>query len=126
MKPSVRPWRRPASPGRLLGLFAALLAAPAWAQQPSRADSTAGEALRRPADSFAPAGGARTPREWPRLLSTALPGAWSASMSRQDIRLGSADAHHDDAYPYRLPYGEGVSYPIIQGYGARLSHLGAE
>jgi murein DD-endopeptidase MepM/ murein hydrolase activator NlpD len=109
----------------LLGLFAALLATSAWAQPP-RADSTAREALRRPADSLAPAGGARTPREWPRSLSTALPGAWSASMSRQDVRLGGADAHHDDAYPYRLPYGEGVSYPIIQGYNARLSHLGAE
>ncbi len=47
-------------------------------------------------------------------------------MSRQDIRLGSVDAHHDDAYLYRLPYGERVSFPVIQGYGAKLSHRGAE
>ena len=47
-------------------------------------------------------------------------------MSRQDIRLGRVEARHDDAYIYHLPYGEGVSYPIIQGYGAKLSHVGAE
>jgi murein DD-endopeptidase MepM/ murein hydrolase activator NlpD len=72
------------------------------------------------------AGGARTPPEWPRALSTALPRAWSASMTRQDVRLGGLEARHDDAYTYRLPYGEGVSYAIIQGYGAKLSHVGAE
>jgi murein DD-endopeptidase MepM/ murein hydrolase activator NlpD len=98
-------------------LAAAVLAAPACAQAP-RADA--------PAGVLAPAGGARTPREWPRVLSTALPNAWSPGMSRQDMRLGIANARHDDAYAYRLPYGEGVSYPIIQGYGAKLSHVGAE
>jgi murein DD-endopeptidase MepM/ murein hydrolase activator NlpD len=81
----------------------------------------------RPATSVVePAGGARMPREWPRSPSTALPGAWSASMSRQDKRLGAVDAQHDDTYAYRLPYGEGVSYAIIQGYGAKPSHVGAE
>ena len=125
MKPLVRPWRRRASAGRLLGFFVAWLAAPTWAQPP-RVDSPVREALRPAASLVAPAGGARTPREWPRSLSTALPRAWSAAMSRQDIRLGSVGAHHDDAYMYHLPYGEGVSYPIIQGYGAKLSHLGAE
>src|SRR5262245_48679921 len=99
MKPLVGPWRRAASPGRLLALFAAVVSAPGWAQPP-RADSPAGEALQPAASFIAPAGGARTPREWPRSLSTAPPGAWSASMSRQDIRLGSADARHDDAYTY--------------------------
>ena len=107
MKPLVRPGRRDAAAGRLLGFLALALAAPAWAQVPL-------------------AGGARTPPEWPRALSTALPRAWSASMSRQDVRLGGIDARHDDAYTYRLPYGEGVSYAIIQGYGAKLSHVGAE
>lgn len=102
-----------------------MLAAPAWAQPP-RVDSLVSEALRPAASFVTPAGGARTPREWPRSLSTALPGAWSAAMSRQDIRLGRVDAHHDDAYTYHLPYGESVSYPIIQGYGAKLSHVGAE
>ena len=125
MKPLVRPWRRCASSGRLLGFFVAWLAAPTWAQPP-RIDSPVREALEPAASLVAPAGGARTPREWSRSLSTAPPGAWSAAMSRQDIRLGSVDAHHDDTYVYHLPYGEGVSYPIIQGYGAKLSHLGAE
>ncbi len=125
MKPLVRPWRRCAAAGRLLGFFAALLSAPAWAQLP-RVDSSGRETLEPAASLLAPAGGARTPREWPRSFSTALPGAWSAAMSRQDIRLGRVDARHDDAYSYHLPYGEGVSYPIIQGYGAKLSHVGAE
>ena len=51
---------------------------------------------------------------------------WSAAMSRADVELGRVDADHDDAYLYRLPYGAGVSFPIIQGYGARLSHRGVE
>ena len=33
---------------------------------------------------------------------------------------------HDDGYVYRLPYADGESYPVIQAYGARLSHRGAE
>src|SRR5262245_58744325 len=51
---------------------------------------------------------------------------WSAAMSRADVQLGRVDADHDDAYLYRLPYADDVSFPIIQGYGARLSHHGAE
>jgi len=51
---------------------------------------------------------------------------WSAAMSRTDLALGRIDADHDDAYLYRLPYGDDVSFPIIQGYGAKLSHRGAE
>ncbi|HVJ29300.1 MAG TPA: M23 family metallopeptidase [Gammaproteobacteria bacterium] len=51
---------------------------------------------------------------------------WSAAMSRADVALGRIDADHDDAYLYRLPYGDDVSFPIIQGYSAKLSHRGAE
>jgi murein DD-endopeptidase MepM/ murein hydrolase activator NlpD len=51
---------------------------------------------------------------------------WSAAMSREDVPLGRIDADHDDDYLYRLPYGTDVSFPIIQGYDARLSHRGAE
>jgi murein DD-endopeptidase MepM/ murein hydrolase activator NlpD len=51
---------------------------------------------------------------------------WSAAMSRADVALGRVDADHDDAYLYRLPYGDDVSFPIIQGYSAKLSHRGAE
>jgi murein DD-endopeptidase MepM/ murein hydrolase activator NlpD len=51
---------------------------------------------------------------------------WSAAMSRADVRLGRVDADHDDEYLYRLPYGDDVSFPIIQAYGAKLSHRGAE
>src|SRR5688572_7280532 len=51
---------------------------------------------------------------------------WSAAMSRADVALGRIDADHDDGYLYRLPYGDDVSFPIIQGYDATLSHRGAE
>lgn len=54
------------------------------------------------------------------------PMQWSAEMSREDVWLGRFDADHDDGYLYRLPYGTDVSFPIIQGYGAKLSHRGAE
>jgi murein DD-endopeptidase MepM/ murein hydrolase activator NlpD len=50
----------------------------------------------------------------------------SPATSREGLTLGHVDADHDDAYLYRLPYGDGVSFPIIQGYGAKLSHRGAE
>ncbi len=51
---------------------------------------------------------------------------WSAGMSREDVQLGRIDADHDDGYLYRLPYGTDVSFPIIQGYGAKLTHHGSE
>src|SRR5690606_40628700 len=33
---------------------------------------------------------------------------------------------HDDGYEYRLPYADSESHPVIQGYGAKLSHRGPE
>jgi murein DD-endopeptidase MepM/ murein hydrolase activator NlpD len=51
---------------------------------------------------------------------------WSAAMTRDEVALGRVDAEHDDGYLYRLPYGDDVSFPIIQGYGAKLSHRGVE
>jgi murein DD-endopeptidase MepM/ murein hydrolase activator NlpD len=51
---------------------------------------------------------------------------WSTDMDRHDLILGAIDPDHDDGYDYRLPYDDTVSYPVIQGYGARLSHRGAE
>lgn len=122
MKPSARPWRLPGLSGRWLGVLTVLFATQASAQMPCAGTP----ACERPNDLAAPVGGARTPRDWPLTLPTARPDAWSPGMSRQDIRLGRIDAEHDDDYLYRLPYGDGVSYPIIQGYGARLSHRGAE
>jgi len=47
-------------------------------------------------------------------------------MDRHDLIIGMIDAAHDDAYEYRLPYGEQVSFAVIQGYGAHLSHRGVE
>jgi murein DD-endopeptidase MepM/ murein hydrolase activator NlpD len=52
--------------------------------------------------------------------------AASAPVTREDVHLGRVEADHDDSYLYRLPYGDDVSFPIIQGYGAKLSHRGAE
>ena len=51
---------------------------------------------------------------------------WAPTMSRAEVQLGRVDADHDDGYLYRLPYGDGLSFPIIQGYGAKLTHRGAE
>src|SRR5690606_36023876 len=62
------------------------------------------------------AGGARVPNAADR----------SAATSRADLVLGRIDADHDDAYLYRLPYADDATFPIIQGYGAKLSHHGAE
>jgi murein DD-endopeptidase MepM/ murein hydrolase activator NlpD len=56
----------------------------------------------------------------------AVSSQWSPAMSRADVQLGRVDADHDDGYLYRLPYGDDVSFPIIQGYGAKLSHRGPE
>jgi murein DD-endopeptidase MepM/ murein hydrolase activator NlpD len=56
----------------------------------------------------------------------AAPSRSSAAMTRADVPLGRADADHDDAYLYRLPYGDDVSFPIIQGYDAKLTHRGVE
>lgn len=36
------------------------------------------------------------------------------------------DPDHDDAYLYRLPYGDAQSHPVLQGYSDALSHRGAE
>jgi murein DD-endopeptidase MepM/ murein hydrolase activator NlpD len=36
------------------------------------------------------------------------------------------DPDHDDNYLYRLPYGENVSYSVLQAYGSKLSHRGSE
>jgi murein DD-endopeptidase MepM/ murein hydrolase activator NlpD len=33
---------------------------------------------------------------------------------------------HDDSYVYRLPYGDAVSFAILQAWGSSLSHRGAE
>jgi murein DD-endopeptidase MepM/ murein hydrolase activator NlpD len=125
--PFARP-RRPQAPvGRLLGCLLVGLAAHAGAQ-PACTPSCALGAVSVPAATGLTnaAGGARTPREWPRPLTTTLPRTWSPTMTRQDVRLGRVNADHDDAYLYRLPYADGVTYPVIQAYGAKLSHRGSE
>lgn len=45
---------------------------------------------------------------------------------RRAFEIGIANPDHDDEYAYRLPYGEDVSYEVLQGYGSKLSHRGAE
>jgi len=40
--------------------------------------------------------------------------------------VGRLDAKHDDDYLYSLPYGDGHSYRVLQGYGSRFSHRGHE
>ena len=79
------------------------------------------------AASIAEIGGSRAP---PTAVPTGvLPATllrWAPELDRRQVVLGAIDPDHDDTYVYRLPYGEGVSYPVIQGYGSKLSHTGPE
>jgi murein DD-endopeptidase MepM/ murein hydrolase activator NlpD len=68
------------------------------------------------------AGGSRTPLPELALRSRAPVSLWG----RQDFIVGAIDPDHDDDYEYRLPYADAESHPVIQGYGAKLSHRGAE
>lgn len=43
-----------------------------------------------------------------------------------DWTIGDKDALHDDEQLYRLPYENGKSYRVLQGYGSRFSHVGLE
>lgn len=43
-----------------------------------------------------------------------------------DWALGRLDPRHDDTYLYRLPYGKGKTYGVLQGYGSKFSHTGLE
>jgi murein DD-endopeptidase MepM/ murein hydrolase activator NlpD len=45
---------------------------------------------------------------------------------RYDWTVGSLDALHDDKVVYRLPYANGESWTVLQGYGSRFSHTGLE
>jgi murein DD-endopeptidase MepM/ murein hydrolase activator NlpD len=40
--------------------------------------------------------------------------------------IGSEDAVHDNDHVYRLPYADGMSYRVLQGFGSRFSHRGVE
>ncbi|NNF52005.1 MAG: M23 family metallopeptidase [Gammaproteobacteria bacterium] len=42
-----------------------------------------------------------------------------------DWSPGRMDAKHDDSYRYRLPYQTGQNYRVLQGFGSRFSHTGA-
>ena len=43
-----------------------------------------------------------------------------------DWTIGDKDALHDDDLLYLLPYENGKSYRVLQGYGSRFSHRGLE
>lgn len=43
-----------------------------------------------------------------------------------DWTIGDKDALHDDEQLYMLPYENGKSYRVLQGYGSRFSHVGLE
>ena len=43
-----------------------------------------------------------------------------------DWTVGSLEALHDDKVVYRLPYANGESWTVLQGYGSRFSHTGLE
>ena len=45
---------------------------------------------------------------------------------RWDWTPGSLHVEHDADYPYRLPYANGASFRILQGFGSGFSHTGLE
>lgn len=55
-----------------------------------------------------------------------------ADASQENLRIscswtiGDQDATHDDEHLYQLPYAEGASYRVLQGFGSRFSHRGIE
>ena len=49
---------------------------------------------------------------------------WEFSFTNR-YNLGSAEAVHDDAYCYSLPYAAGRSYRVSQGYDGKYSHKGS-
>ncbi len=63
-----------------------------------------------------------------RADSIAAAGAGGARdpLHRGELLIGRLNPDHDDSYQYRLPYADKVSYPVMQGYGSRLSHRGSE
>ena len=86
-----------------------------------------GEEAAPPSTASGAAGGSRSvgapPSSgiWPgRLL------VWSPDLDRQQVVLGRIDPDHNDDYLYRLPYADAASFPVIQGFGSKLSHRGAE
>lgn len=87
---------------------------------------TPAELAEPPSGLDALAGGGRSAALRPHAVLGSGLLAWSASMDRHDVIVGAIDPDHDDGYEYRLPYADAESYPVIQGYGARLSHRGAE
>lgn len=40
--------------------------------------------------------------------------------------IGERNALHDEEHVYRLPYANGMSYPVIQSFGSRYTHTGLE
>jgi murein DD-endopeptidase MepM/ murein hydrolase activator NlpD len=54
--------------------------------------------------------------------------ATSPGRYRYDFRctIGDKDADHDDDVVYQMPYAQGKSYRVLQGYGSRFSHTGRE
>lgn len=96
------------------------------AEHAATPDNALGDSRLPPLQVDALGGGGRAALAGPHFPLPAGELAWSTAMDRHDLIVGAIDPDHDDSYEYRLPYGAAVSYPVIQGYGARLSHRGAE
>lgn len=61
------------------------------------------------------------------LALTAIAIASTSRAEAPDVAVPLiAATDHDDSYVYRLPYGDSVSFSVLQGYGSRLSHRGPE
>ena len=61
------------------------------------------------------------------MLLTPLAGGANADYSfRLDWTVGDRHADHDDDYVYGLPYANGTSHVVLQGYRSSFSHRGPE
>jgi murein DD-endopeptidase MepM/ murein hydrolase activator NlpD len=87
--------------------------------------ASADDAVASPAPLAIRAGGARAPVPRQAPPPAHEPIEWAAP-GRGAVAAGAIGPDHDDGYEYRLPYAADASYPVIQAYGARLSHRGAE
>lgn len=111
--------------GGACGLLFLLSFASAVAQPPDASHGSP-PASELPRPYRATDGGGRLPASGLATFGSRQATTWSHTMSRHDVLLGAVSPDHDDDYLYRLPYGDGVTYPVIQSYGAKLSHRGSE
>lgn len=60
------------------------------------------------------------------LISASLLRSIALADSEAIAGADASPVDHDDSYVYRLPYADSESFAVLQSYGSKLSHRGAE